>query len=67
MKLNNKNLHINNSVKTPVIYLGKNTDFLKLKDINFVHNFSDKNKTDLRNCLHSSQKDKVQIMINCLK
>ena len=67
MKSNKKNLIINNDGKTPAFYLSKNTNSLKLKDINFIRQFSNKNKTDTRICLHSSPKDKVQIMINCLQ
>ena len=67
MKSIKKNLIINNNGKTPAFYLGKNTNFLKSKDINYIRKFSIKNKTDTRICLHSSPKEKIQIMINVLK
>ena len=62
-----KKLRLDNSGKSTAFYLKKNINSLSKDTIKLINNFSKKNKKDARICLHSSVKDKVQLMINSLQ
>ena len=61
-----KYLNINLTGKSPAFYLKKNINSLNKNTINSLSDYGKDKTTDVRICLHSSNKDKLQFMINVL-
>ena len=61
-----KYLNINKKGKSPAFFLKKNINSLHVKTITSLLDYSKKEKTDSRICLHNNSKDKLQIMLNSL-
>ena len=66
MKQLKKYLNINLKGKSPAFYLKKKINCLTIKTIQELTTYSEVNKTDARICLHESNMDKLQFMINVL-
>ena len=61
-----KYLNINLTGKSPAFYLKKNINSLNKNTIKSLSDYAKDKTTDVRICLHSSNKDKLQFMINVL-
>ena len=58
---------LNNSGKSPALYLKKNINFLSKKKIYSLFDMSSKYNNDARICLHSDKNSKLQVMIIVLR
>tara|TARA_E500000178_G_C17031447_1_gene760799 strand:- start:1663 stop:2109 length:447 start_codon:yes stop_codon:yes gene_type:complete len=62
--MNSKLYKVDNSGRTPAIFLKSKVSVISKKSLNFLKNYSKKlNNSNLRICMHSNKKDKLHNMV----